>query len=125
MRGKLFALILVSLLSSGCIYMIVGGAAAVGGYVVSPDSVEGIVEYSQEELWKASKDVLSLMGKLQETSKRDGYLMASVAGARVQITISSFDSKSARIRVKARRSFVPKISLAQEVYAKIIQKLSN
>jgi len=125
MRRGLMALVMVSFLCSGCVYMIIGGAAALGGYVISPDTVEGIVEYSEEDLWRASKDVLSLMGRIQESSKRDGYLMSLVAGGKVQIYISSFDAKSAKFRVKARRSFFPKITLAQEVYMKVIQTLSN
>ncbi len=37
--------LLAAILSSGgCIYLVVGGIGALGGYVVSPDTVEGVSE---------------------------------------------------------------------------------
>ena len=41
----------------GCIYLVIGSIGAVGGYVVSPDTVEGTIERDFEEVWQATSDV--------------------------------------------------------------------
>jgi len=58
--------------SSGCIYLVVGAAGAVGGYVVSPDTVEGTVSYSMGETWDAAKEIASVMGSVIEENEAQG-----------------------------------------------------
>ena len=53
-RHKTQAFILAVLLAfstSGCVMLVVGAAGVVGGYVISPDTVEGSIGRSMEETW--------------------------------------------------------------------------
>ena len=53
--------------ASSCVYLVVGGVGALGGYVVSPDTVEGLLgEREQEEVWDAAEEVVSVMGIISE-----------------------------------------------------------
>ena len=64
-------IIMVPLLGSlsGCIYLVVGGIGAVGGYVVSPDTVEGITENDTAMVWDTAIEVISIMGLIEEENE--------------------------------------------------------
>ena len=49
---------------SGCIFLMVGGAGAVGGYALTRDTFEGVSSKGQEELMDAAHKVLSIMGTI-------------------------------------------------------------
>ena len=51
---------------SGCVPLWVGAGVAgiVGGYSVSPDTVEGTSSHSLEECWDASKEIATIMGQV-------------------------------------------------------------
>ncbi len=108
---------------SGCIYLVVGGIGALGGYVVSPDTVEGISENSQDDLWDAAVEITSIMGTVDVENRDVGMIKASIQKAKITIMIIPISDKAVKISVKARKSFFPKISLAQDVFVKIMSKL--
>lgn len=120
-----FALALLALTLSGCVYMVVGGIGLMGGYVVSPDTVEGIVEHSQEEVWDASLEIMEIMGKITESEEQFGTIIADVAGARVTVTLEAVSDSSTKIQVKARKTYLPRVKTAQDVYLKITRHLSE
>ena len=54
-NNMLFAfLIFVMISASGCFYLIVGGAAAAGGYAISRDTIQGETDRSFDEVWDAA-----------------------------------------------------------------------
>ena len=110
---------------SGCVYLVVGGIGALGGYIVSPDTVEGIAESDAEAVWDAAVDVISIMGVIEEQQKEAGLMKAKISRAQVTITTISINDSTTKISVKARKSFLPKISLAQDVYVKIMSYLNG
>jgi len=111
---------------NGCIYLVVGSVGAVGGYIVSPDTVEGIVAgHSSEEVWDAAREVSSIMGIILERNEAGGIVVAKIAGSRVTITIVGMSSSAVKLSVKARRAFFPSIKTAQEVYIKIDKYLGD
>ena len=110
---------------SGCIYLVVGSIGAVGGYVVSPDTVEGISEHDQSSIWSEAVDVISIMGVITEKLEAGGLIVAKIQGARVTVTITSLSSSATKVTVKARKAFMPKITIAQDVYVKIMNKLNE
>ena len=61
-------LLVVSLcvFSSGCWFLVIGGAGAVGGYAVTRDTFEGVSSKGQEELLAAAHKVLSIMGTITD-----------------------------------------------------------
>lgn len=111
--------------SPGCIYLVVGGIGAVGGYIVSPDTVEGITENDAALVWEEATEVLSIMGLVEEDSEAGGMILASVNGARVTVTITSLSPTATKVTVKARKAYLPRIALAQDVFVKIMSRLNE
>ncbi len=108
---------------SGCVYLVIGSLGVVGGYVVSPDTVEGTTDHDFESAWNAASEVCNIMGRVYKENDKEGNLEALINGSRV--TIKILELSRDRIRVKARRSFFPSISTAQDVYVKIINQLKG
>jgi hypothetical protein len=123
---KTFGFLIALMMSlSGCVYMIVGGIGALGGYIISPDTVEGITGHEQSDVWDAAHEVMSVMGTISDSKEAGGILIANASGVKVTITMVSINSSSTKITIKARRGIFPKIGLAQEVYSKIITHLNE
>jgi sRNA-binding carbon storage regulator CsrA len=109
---------------NGCVYLAVGSVGALGGYVASPDTVEGtIVDRDYDDVWTAVTDVLSQTGILEQQNQTGGIVEARVQGANVKVSVFHVGSNSVKLIVKARRSIFPKIKIAQEVYVKIVSSL--
>jgi hypothetical protein len=126
-KNLLVTVLLVLLLwpLSGCIYVVVGGIGAVGGYVVSPDTVEGVTENDMALAWDSAVDVLSIMGLVVEENEAGGMILSNINGAKVTVTIVSLSPGATKVTVKARKAYLPKISLAQDVFVKIMSRLSE
>lgn len=122
----------------GCIPLAVGGGL-VGGYIVSPDTVEGLSDEDEDVIWDTALEIVGIMGKIKEkydsndifSEKKDkqfeGFsegrmFIAVVQGAKVVVTVSPENEKT-KLRVKARKTFIPKVSVAQEVFSKIMSRL--
>jgi hypothetical protein len=128
LRQKISAVVVALLLvfsTGGCVMLAVGAAGVVGGYVISPDTVEGTVARSVDEVWNAAKEITGIMGHIAEENSSQGILIAQINAARVTVTLMSVNSTTTKITVKARKSFMPKIDLAQDVYAKIMNGLNR
>lgn len=110
---------------SGCVYLVVGGVGALGGYIVSPDTVEGITEIDDITLWDTSIEILSIMGVIQEEYEEGGVIVAKVNNARVTVTITPLAQSTTKFTVKARKSFFPHVSVAQDVYVKVMSHLEQ
>lgn len=113
--------------SSGCAPIVIGALAvgAVGGYVVSPDTVAGTVARSLGEAWDAAHEIAAIMGTIVEDNERAGEIIANINGSRVTITLVTLNASSTKMSIKARKSFMPKIDLAQDVYTKIMKQMDQ
>jgi len=109
--------------SSGCVFLLVGGAGAVGGYAVSRDTFEGVSSKGQDELMAASHKVLAIMGTITADNPKDGEMEATVYGAHVVIQVIQINMTTSKLRVKARKMLFPRVGIAQEVYTKIMNQL--
>ena len=119
------ALVLILLLTApGCVAAVIG-TAALGGYAISPDTVEGLTARDEDAVWDAVVEVLSIMGRVTEQYEQKGMVVAQVSGAKVTVTIYTMSQKTVKLRVKARKSFLPKIAIAQDVFAKIMNYLNE
>ena len=108
----------------GCVYLVVGGIGAVGGYIVSPDTVEGITENDALTVWETAYEIISIMGTIQE--EQDGsIILANVNGAKVTVTLVALNQSTVKVTVKARKAYLPKISVAQNVFVKIMSRLNE
>ena len=110
---------------NGCVYLLVGGVGALGGYAISSDTVQGTIERDNKEVWEAASTVVNIMGKLNKETEETGRLEAIVDGARVTVGVAQFTPKLVKLTVKARKSFFPNIATAQSVYMKIISYLGK
>ncbi len=126
-KNLLVIVLLVPLLISfsGCIYLIVGGIGAVGGYIVSPDTVEGITENDVAIVWDTAIEVLSIMGLIEEENEAGGMILSSISGAKMTTTIIALSPTTTKITVKARKAYLPRISLAQDTFVKIMSRLNE
>lgn len=110
---------------SGCVYLAVGAVGVVGGYVVSPDTVEGQVARSLEEVYDSAKQITGIMGQVIEESPNGSQLIATINGARVTVTLVATNVSTTKMSVKARKAFMPKIDIAQDVYTKIVNNMEK
>jgi hypothetical protein len=110
---------------SGCWFLIVGGAGAVGGYAVTQDTFEGISSKGQEEIMTAAHKVLSVMGAITDERPKDGEVVATIYGNHVIVDVIQINLTTSKLRVKARKDFLPSRSVAQEVYTKIMNQLEQ
>ena len=126
-KNLLALVVLVPLLfaMSGCIYLVVGGIGAMGGYIVSPDTVEGITDNDIAYVWDTAIETISVMGLINESEEASGMILASIHGAKITITIISLSVSTTKMSVKARKSFLPRISLAQDVFVKIMNRVAR
>lgn len=124
LRGLLTGMLL--LFSSGCVYLVVGGVGALGGYVVSPDTVEGVLDNkAQGDVWQAAVDIIGVMGIIEESNEPGGIILAKIQGTKVTITIMEISPDTVKLSVKARKAFLPNIRLSQDIYSKIVQKVNG
>ena len=111
--------------SSGCWFLIVGGAGAVGGYAITQDTFQGISSKGQEELLTATHKVLSVMGTITDDRPKDGEIVAMVYGNHVTVDVIQINLTTSKLRVKARKDLLPSRAVAQEVYTKIINQIEQ
>lgn len=109
----------------GCIYVVVGSVGALGGYIASPDTVEGMTEADPTDVWDEAVDVTSIMGLVEDKNEQGGVLTAQINGAKVTVLIIRMSSSSVKLSVKARKHHFPKISLAQDVFVKIMSRVKE
>ena len=111
--------------SSGCVFIIVGAAGAVGGYAVTRDTFEGVSSKSQEELLASAHKVMSIMGTILNERPKDGEIVGTVYGAHVTVDVIQINLTTSKLRVKARKLIFPRVGIAQEVYTKIMNQLEQ
>jgi len=126
-KNLLAVVLLIPMLTicSGCIYLVVGGIGAVGGYIVSPDTVEGLTDTGAEKVWDTAVEVISVMGLIEEENKAGGIILANVSGARITVTIMSLSQSTTKVTVKARKAYLPRISIAQDVFVKVMSRIKE
>jgi hypothetical protein len=120
---RAIVMLLVACSLSSCVYLVIGSVGALGGYVVSPDTVEGMTENSFEDVWAAAHEIVSLMGVVNEEDEASGMMIAKVSGAKITLTVSPLTKSMTKLTVKSRKSFFPRIAVAQDIFAKVITRL--
>ncbi|MCF7916795.1 MAG: hypothetical protein K9L61_03365 [Candidatus Omnitrophica bacterium] len=110
-------------LFTGCIPVLIGVGAA-GGYAVSNDAAIGKVSVEYKVLWDLCVDILEEKGAnfLAKDQSR-GYIKALVSEHAVSIRIYSLSSEDQKLKVAARRYYLPKPLFAQDIYVEIVKEL--
>lgn len=116
-------LISCSLFFSGCVPALIG-AGALGGYALSTDTASGRVSVSYRRLWDLCIDVLKENdAEFLVTNEARGHIKALVYEHSVTVRIDSITQNSQRLRVAARRYFLPRPQFAQEIFFEIVEHL--
>jgi len=122
--GLLVAVLFLTLTMTGCAAFIIGaGAGIVGGITLSKDSAEGYVDDRMDRVWSVSREVLRDKGDIVLEDRAKGKIEAKVNGVTVKVNIKEITSKTAKLKVSARKKLLPKVSVAQDIYVRIAKRL--
>lgn len=123
-RGLVIAVCLIgTMLTSGCALFLIGAGAA-GGYAVSRDSVINHFDKPKAHVFRRSAAVIKEMGgEITIEDESNGLLRAHLHEATVTITVKPLTKKTVELKVKARKTGMPAVAVAQEVYDKILPRL--
>jgi len=111
------------LFSSGCAPLIIGGAVgALGGYAASKDTVQAEMQTEYDKLWNASLALIHFRGKLIVEDYTRGFIQAEVDASKVWIRIVRLTKTLNRIKISARKCHLPNLSLAQDLFVRIIEE---
>ena len=127
MKARIFNLAVLFVvgcfLFSSCAPLIIGGAlGAAGGYVISKDTIQGVIERSYDSAWEASINVLKEMGAADFEYSPGGKFRAYVKDAKVNVKVTQMSEKSVRLTISARKGLLPRLKLAEEVFVKVVER---
>ncbi len=119
--ASIISVLLVSL--CGCAPLIVGGVlGGVGAYAVSKDSIQGEIDKPFESLWESALKVGSIRGTVKQNDVTTGAIEFQTDSGRIWVKLVRVDQGTTRLKVAARRFHLPHISLAQDVFVKIMEQ---
>ena len=109
---------------SGCALFLFGSGAA-GGYAVSRDTTEILMDKSHDQVWSALKETVKSEGAITLEDKDHGVMKAVVGKSEVEAKLDQVTEKTVRLRIRARRlkGFFPNIEMAQRLNNKVMQNL--
>ncbi len=113
------------LLLSGCVPLIVGGAAgALGGYAISRDTIQGDTDKDYDKLWESALTVARRKGTITVEDRNKGYLEVEVDSSRVIVRFVRLTRTATRLKVSARKMGLPNFNLAQDIFVRILEYTS-
>ena len=118
-----FLVFFLLLNTAGCVPLIVG--AAVGGvtvYAVSKDTVQGDTDKSYDSIWNAALRVSKIRGTIKQENYTKGTLEVEAEANRVYIRLFNLTRATTRLRVSVRKYHMPNITLAQDIFVKIMEE---
>lgn len=119
--GAAVAVLLLVGSISGCAPLLVGSAIGiVGGYAVSKDAVQGDASKPYETLWGAALAVARIRGTLKKEDYTSGAIELVADNSRVWIKVTPLAETATRLRVSCRKYHFPNLTLAQEIFLKIV-----
>jgi hypothetical protein len=123
MRTTLLISCIALFLLYGCAPVLLG-VGVVTGYTLSGDSAIGNVKAEYRVLWDVCMDKLqSMESEVVYSDESKGVIKARVADNSVVVKINTVNSENQKLRVSARKFFLPKPQFAQKVFLKIVESL--
>ena len=125
MIRKIIYLLLVPLFLlnlAGCWFIVGGAVGAAGAVVVSKDTVQGETDKQYDSLWSAARTVAKFRGTVQAEDYTKGYLELKADSSLVRIRLIRLTHATSRLKISARKYSFPNLSLAQEIYTKIMEE---
>jgi len=120
---KVLITVLSLCLTTGCVPLMIGAGVA-AGYTLSGDSATGNIDSEYRVLWDLCLEKLeSMEAEILVANESKGVIKAKVSENDVVVSINTINSETQRLKVSARRFFMPKPQFAQKVFFKILQDL--
>lgn len=109
----------------GCVGVFVAGASvgALGMYAVSKDTVQGDTDKPYDSVWNAALMVARIRGTVKKEDAEKGYIELDEEGSQVNIRLIKLTRSTLRLRITARKFKLPNLSLAQDIYTKIMEQV--
>jgi len=108
---------------SGCVPLIIGAAAGgLGAYAVSRDTVQGETDKSYASLWNAALAISRMRGVIKQEDNTRGYIELETESSQVWIRLVRLTRATTRLNVSARKYHLPNMTLAQEIFVKIMEE---
>ena len=124
-RKALIMALLIFILANtlGCAPLVVGAAVgALGGYVVSKDTIQGETDRPYDSLWNAVLTVVKIRGNLQQEDYVKGYVEAGIESSLVWIKLVRLTRATTRLKISSRKYHMPNLNLAQDIFAKVMEQ---
>lgn len=129
MKGKItisFLIPLFILFCSGCVPLIIGGAAgALGAYAISKDTVQGETDLAYAKLWNSALTLAKFRGAATKEDSASGAIEFKSDSGRVWIKLFRLTESTTRLRVSVRKYHLPNLTLAQDIFVKIMENARN
>jgi hypothetical protein len=125
MRKRLFLWLVLPFLVlniSGCTFILVGAAGALGAYGISKDTIQGDTDRPYESLWSSALNIAHIRGTIKEEDAPRGYIEMQTESSKVWIRLIRLTRLSTRVRISARKFHFPNLELAQDMYVKIVDE---
>ena len=107
----------------GCAALLIGTAGVIGGVAISEDTVQSEIDAGYDQVWNVTlNEIEKMAGKVTLKDKVTGLMEAKVRASNVHIQIDRITEKTVRLKVKARKNYLPNIKLAHEISARILRK---
>jgi hypothetical protein len=121
-----FLVAVVPLVASGCAALLIGVAAGgVGMYAASNDAIQGETGRSYETVWDAALKVSKIRGTISKMDSASGLIELDADSSKVWIRVIRLTSSTTRLRVAARKFKLPNLTLAQDLFLKIIDQTNE
>lgn len=109
---------------SGCAALIIGSAVGmVGGYAISKDSIQGETDKSYDNLWGVALSVSKIRGQIKQENRTKGHIELEAESSKVYIRLIRLTAATTRLRVSARKYHFPNLSLAEDIFVKIMEQV--
>jgi len=108
----------------GCAPILIVGAAvgALGGYAASKDTIQGETDKAYDALWSSALSVAKIRGTVRYEDGMKGYLEFDADSSKVYIKLIRLTISTTRIRVSARKYHLPNLTLAQDIFVKVMEE---
>lgn len=115
----LFPFILVNLY--GCWFIVGGAVGAAGACVVGKDTIQGETDKPYDSLWNSALQVSKIRGAIKQEDYTKGYIELETEANQVWIRLVKLTRATTRLRVSSRKYHLPNLSLAQDIFVKIME----
>jgi hypothetical protein len=107
----------------GCAPLIIGAVVGgVGCYAISKDTVQGEMDKPYKSVWDAAIMIAKIRGTITQEDSRRGYIGLDVDSSKAWIRLVRLTRSTIRLRVSAKKYHLPNLTLAQDLYTKIMEE---